>query len=184
MTTQLRHPEGTPVGGQFALAYRAGPAITLAASTARPNPADAEQLQAMAGIFADGYDDEGIDTQLSRVRGTYLACLWAEKEEGEYSGDSEIIGLGPDGTWRQIHPLLWEHLTEPDSQIDVASTPLLGDVLYDQTLTTRDHSHNLAASDMDACIDCGQSNLGGEGFDGLCGDCADRAEDDGEWDDD
>lgn len=34
---------------------------------------------------------------------------------------------------------------------------------------------------LNYCSRCGESNDDGEGYDGLCGDCADVAEADGEW---
>ena len=33
------------------------------------------------------------------------------------------------------------------------------------------------------CVECGGTNNDGEGYDGLCGDCADRAEIAGRWSD-
>ncbi|MEH0110698.1 hypothetical protein V6N00_13390 [Tersicoccus sp. MR15.9] len=32
------------------------------------------------------------------------------------------------------------------------------------------------------CTECGELNDDGEGYDGLCGNCADRADENGDWD--
>lgn len=38
--------------------------------------------------------------------------------------------------------------------------------------------------DDDSCSDCGADLSDGEGYDGLCGECADAAEAEGRWDGD
>lgn len=40
------------------------------------------------------------------------------------------------------------------------------------------------SGDIERCSECQSSLDDGEGWNGLCGNCADQAEDDGEWDED
>lgn len=42
--------------------------------------------------------------------------------------------------------------------------------------------HEQVENDREEWCACGQSLADGEGYDGLCGDCADKAEKEGRWD--
>lgn len=100
-----------------------------------------------------------------------------------------------EGPWRQVHPDVWSYLSDPDSDIDPANIPCLlvattehapqnindlgGDgfanvATENKTETDEDDDED----DEETCVDddCDESLEDGEGFDGYCGNHADKIE--------
>lgn len=234
-----REPAGTPRGGQFATgstAEASGVGLVVVTERSAPASMSREDHRFLAGehaTFRDGYTPEDIDSVLGDLEGAEMVCVWATAEDGDFTGDSEIVGRVGEGPWRRIHPELWGHLTGEDDSLDGGScsecggecvveedgvshhltvdgqvdhdadadhvaldqwltqdptptpavlaegTPLLDDEPFEvQDLDDRFRSGaNIAfdVDDEDVCW-CGASLDDGEGYDGMCGNCADKAE--------
>lgn len=236
-----REPSGTPRGGQFASGSTAEPegvGLTVASAPVEPAPMTREDHRFLAGEFgrfSGGYTDDDINAVLEDLEGAEMVCVWDRTEDGDFTGDSEIVGRVGDGPWRRISPELWNHLAGEDNGLDGGTcsecggecvveedgtshhlnangevdhdadadhvaldeslaanplgpapvlsedTPLLADEPYE--LQDLDHLERSGANialdsdDEDVCS-CGASLDDGEGYDGLCGNCADRAEND------
>lgn len=92
-------------------------------------PADLNHLAPYAGAFQDGYDEVDIDTVLSGITGAELVCVWEGRDECGPHGHSQIIGRVGEGPWRELHPDLWDYLTNPGATLPQAP-PLLSATLY------------------------------------------------------
>ncbi|WP_114906747.1 hypothetical protein [Ornithinimicrobium murale] len=239
---ETQHPRGD--GGRFTIKPASESDAELGAALA-PAPMSDEDHRFLVGEFGrfeNGYDDQDIDSVLSSIEGAEMVCVWDSNEDGDFTGDSEIVGRVGDGPWRRIRPELWNHLSGEDgtlgggtcsdcggecvvaedgtsnhlsvsgevdhdadadhvaldeslveNPLDPApllseGTPLLSDEPYEvQDLDDRYRSGaNIAfesdGDDEDVCS-CGASLDDGEGYDGMCGNCADRADNDLQYND-
>lgn len=232
---ETKHPRASD--GKFAT-KPATESDTQLGSPLAPAPMSDEDYRHLVtefGTFENGYDEDDITSMLEDLEGAEMVCVWDRNEDGDFTGDSEIVGRVGDGPWRRIHPDLWNHLSGEDDSLDggactecggecvveedgvshhltadgqvdhdadadhVAldesltenptgsapwldpSTPLLSDEPYE--LQHLDECTRFGANvaietdeDDEGGCSCGASLEDGEGYDGLCGDCADRAE--------
>lgn len=155
---------------------------------------DIEVLRQNKGWFEDGYDNHDAMKVLECFTAADMVVTWEYLDDGDHAGCSEFIGLErvvtgmsergypltqSTGPWRRIHPDVWTYLSDPDTDIDPAQIPSLLDtgehaIFEDQDIADKGFIQN--EDDEDECVHCGESLDDGEGYDGYCGNCADRIE--------
>lgn len=160
-------------------------------------PEDVEVLRQNKGWFENGYDNRDAEKVLECFTAADLAVTWEYLDDGDHAGCSEFIGMESVivgyhdnglsrresvGPWRRIHPDVWTYLSDPDTDIDPEQIPSLLDtgehaVFEDQDIADKGFIQNEDDDDdEDECYHCGESLDDGNGYDGYCGDCADRIE--------
>lgn len=156
--------------------------------------ADRAHLIENKGTFENGYDGDGVAAVLREFESARLVCVWGSYDDMGYGGDSEFFGQAKfadvpgngvtSGPWRQVHPDVWTYLSDPDSTIDPATiacllAPTAEFARQDIDTLFSDGECNMAVKEeTETCTvdDCDESLDDGEGFDGYCGNHADKIE--------
>lgn len=159
-------------------------------------PWDATVLAENRGVLQDGYDDYDINRLFGQFESANLQVIWDYKDSEGFGGSSEIVGMAlvPTsdpleahangrrlaGSVRDLHPDVWEYLTDPECDIDPERIPsLLSDVVSEAGDPDRDlfdlpgdGQHNLTVHVKDEpCSHCGNP-VDESGEDDYCGPCA------------
>lgn len=176
--------------GKFATKANANPdpsATLTDTPTGHLTGADVAHLSAHRGVLKDGYTPEDVTNVLRPVTGVELACVWDMNDDWGFGGDSEIVGrVNDESPWRPISNELASHLNGDGAPVDLSSIAVLngednhwfnGQPLDAIVVEGANMAPEL---DIDACTECG-AVIDADGYDGLCGACADKADTAGRW---
>lgn len=110
-------------------------AHALAAHDCSAYALDEQTFAEWKGRLADGYTPETIDDLASDLKTLDLICVWDYQDDDDFGGDSVIYvrNINPDGTRGALMDMdidLWNHLSEPDSDLDPAQMQWVADSEY------------------------------------------------------
>lgn len=138
---------------------------------------DIEVIDENIGCFENGYDEDDAAWVLGKLSGN-LRAIWEYRDADGYGGDSEFIGKDESGVWRPIHPDVWQALSDPNSDVDLAKVESLLDPnqMYGrQDVDDLGDQTNVTGDDQTVCRfpGCDEDGEGDDAEDGLCGHHAD-----------
>lgn len=186
LVERVRERDGVPVEADFEMLYayvrsdvmRLAPEF-LAAVTGINYPEDAEEYGAGAKLHREWQDkvEKRLQTftwrQLAR-----MASLYGDKDTDKQLRFAKSFdrsgGNGAAGYWRPRASWLEKVQRLFGYSLDAVEVEAL-EWAKDKAGPDRNKDYDVDTV-TEACSNCKQSVVGGEGWDGLCGDCADRAE--------
>lgn len=196
-TNPVRVPAGVSTGGQFTAAARAESSVDLSASGMEslirrgvlspgargmdPREAIDQHAEATGATFAERVDMLGEVGLRPRLRvddlldGEKLARADLEAVDLAEVEVDLVDGVDEFTVWRRPQKVRGRWRVDLGDEFGTAAGVIYAN---DEAL--------VAVAEYDEeerCSQCGANLADGEGFDGRCGNCADRAEADGEWDD-
>ena len=168
---QSRQPAGRPTGGQYAATERAEAPVSL-------SPIGREDQDALKALEAAR--DRATKPEAKAI----VQQLIDNPHRAAYALLKVAAYLGSNEEWDS------EMLEGIATDCGSAGLPRVGDQTEEALRGYREladqfgYSHDGPEDDEDddACADCGEPLDDGEGYDGYCGNCADKLEAAGRWD--